>query len=383
MKHFSVGHNTKKAAAFALSGLAIALAATASYADDTDTYVNAQMSKLHIPGMAVAVLRDGKVIKETSYGVASAEFGVPVTVDTPFVLASMTKLFTASSIMLLVQEGKITLDEPITKVLPELPAKWSNVTIRHCLSHTSGLPDAITDDINVTVKTGDRNELFKILANETAKTPGSEVAYNQTGYAILGMIIEKISGLPYQQFVQQRLFDPAGLKHASFGDAWKIIPGRVSMYTALDITADHTKLAVKDGRPVMLDNQILHYGSKYMPDYLAPAGLSNASLHDLVNWEKAMASGSIVTQNNLQIMATPFKMNDGSDGNFGLSFLPMKLGSLNTVSYGGGAATWRVSVPEKHITVIVLTNLQGCRPENLAIGIAALYEPEIAANLDK
>ena len=381
MNYISIGNGFKKTAAFIVSGLTIALASPASYADDTDTYVNAQMSKLHIPGMAVAVLRDGKVIKETSYGVASVEFNVPVSVDTPFVLASMTKLFTASSIMLLVQDGKISLDDSITKFLPELPAKWSNVTIRHCLSHTSGLPDALTDDINATVKTGDRDELFKLLEKETAKPIGVAVAYNQTGYTILGMIIEKVSGQSYQQFVQQRLFDPADLKHASFGDSWKIIPGRSSLYTSLNITADHSKLAVNAGKPVMLENQILHYGSKYMPDYMIPAGLSNASLHDLVNWEKAMANGSIVTKNSLQIMATPFKLSDGNDGNFGLSFLTMKLGSLNTVNYGGGAATWRVSVPEKHITVIVLTNLQGCKPENLAITIAALYEPEIAANL--
>lgn len=381
MKNFLFGNGFKKTAAVVVSGLALALAASASYADDTDTYVNAQMSKLHISGMAVAVLRDGKVIKETSYGVASVEFNVPVSVDTPFVLASMTKLFTASSVMLLVQDGKISLDDSITKFLSELPAKWSNVTIRHCLSHTSGLPDALTDDINATVKTGDRDELFKLLEKETAKPIGVAVAYNQTGYTILGMIIEKVSGQSYQQFVQQRLFDPADLKHASFGDSWKIIPGRSSLYTSLNITTDHSKLAMNAGKPVMLENQILHYGSKYMPDYMIPAGLSNASLHDLVNWEKAMASGSIVTQNNLNIMATPFKLTDGSDGDFGLSFLTMKLGSLNTVNYGGGAATWRVSVPEKHITVIVLTNLQGCKPENLAITIAALYEPEIAANL--
>lgn len=197
-----------------------ALSATAfnASADNIDDFVHAEMARKHISGMAVAVIQNNQVIKESVYGLASIELNVPVTLDTSYSLASMTKIFTTSATMVLVQDGKITLDESITKVLPQLPAKWSKVTIRNCLSHTSGLPDEITDGVNLTPITGEREELFKILAKKPLKPIGRESAYNQTGYTILGMIIEKISGMPYEKFVEARVLKPADITGVTYGD---------------------------------------------------------------------------------------------------------------------------------------------------------------------
>jgi CubicO group peptidase (beta-lactamase class C family) len=226
------------------------------------------------------------------------------------------------------------------------------------------------------------------------KPAGAASVYNQTGYVLLGMIIERISGMSYERFVQSHLFDPAGMKTAQFGDAWAIIPGRADLYTTLDVTADHTKLLMRDGRPVVLTDKILRYGSKYMPDYMAPAGLLNGSIRDLVSWEAALAQGKLLKTASLAEMAAPFKLADDKDGFFGLGFasVPMNLfGSSNatkaggafgpyaTVSYGGGAATWRMAIPEKHLIVIVLTDLQGTNPQGLAADIATLYEPSLIA----
>ena len=355
-----------------------AVSASAAHADQIDDYVHGEMAKRKIPGMSLAVLRDGKVVKEESYGVASVELNVPVTPDTSFVLASMTKVFTASAVMLLVQEGKITLDEPVAEILPQMPAAWSRITIRNCLSHTSGIPDVMVDDINVTPVAGDREEMFDKLGKLPVHSSGAEASYNQTGYALLGMVIEKISGLPYEDFVRQRVFAPANMTHASFGDAWAIIPGRSDLYTADDITKDRTRLALRDGRPVILTDKILRYGSKAMPDYLAPAGLLNGSIRDLVNWEQTMEQGKLLTKASLDEMTMPYKLNDGKSGDFGLAFLIMPLGPYRSVSYGGGAAVWRLAVPEKHLTVIVLTNLQASQPQAIAAGIMALYDPAIA-----
>ena len=369
----------RRAAAGAGMAVALfALDAPLAHADQVDDYVHAEMAKRKIPGMSLAVIRDGKVLKEGAYGVASIELNVPVTLDTSFVLASSTKVFTASAVMLLVQDGKITLDEPVSKILPQLPAAWSGVTVRNCLSHTSGIPDVMVDDINVTALAGDREEMFEKLGKLPVHPIGAEVAYNQTGYALLGMVIEKISGMRYEDFVQRRIFAPANMTHASFGDAWAIVPGRSDLYTADDITKDRTRLALKDGRPVMLTDKILRYGSKAMPDYLAPAGLLNGSLRDLVNWEETMEQGKLLTKASLRDMATPAKLNDGKNGDFGLAFLIMPLGPYQTVSYGGGAAVCRLSIPEKHLTVIVLTNLQASQPQAIAAGIMALYEPALA-----
>ena len=355
-----------------------ALAAPPAHADEVDDYVRAEMAKKKIPGMAVAVLRDGKLVKESVYGVASIELNVPVVKDTSFVLASMTKVFTASSVMLLAQDGKLTLDEPIGTLLPQVPAAWQGVTVRQCLSHSSGIPDVMVDQMNMTPVASDREEMFAKLGNLPVGKPGEAVAYNQTCYALLGMAIEKLSGMGYEEFVQKRIFAPAHMTHASFGDAWAIIPGRSDLYTADGITKDRTRLEVRDGGPVIMTDKILRYGSKAMPDYLAPAGLLNGSIGDLVNWEQAMEEGKLVTPANQRDMSTPYKLNDGKNGDFGLAFLVTPLGPYHVVSYGGGAATWRFSVPEKHMTVIVLTNLQASNPQALAAGIMGKYDAEIA-----
>jgi D-alanyl-D-alanine carboxypeptidase len=363
-------------------------------ADATDDYVHRQMEKKKIPGLTIAVIRDGHVVKEAAYGKASLELNVPTTLDTSFHLASMTKIFTAAAIMQLVEEGRISLDEPVTQILTSLPTQWSAISIRHCLSHTSGLPDVLTDDVNGTTVSGDRDAALADMAKLPLKPVGAASVYNQTGYVLLGMIIEKMSGMSYVNFVQSHLFDPAGMKTARFGDAWAIIPGRADLYTALDITQDHTKLLMRDGRPVVLTDKILRYGSKYLPDYLAPAGLLNGSIRDLVSWEAALSQGKLLKPATLAEMSAPFKLSDGKDGIFGLSFasVPMNMfgnstatksggafGPYATVSYGGGAATWRMAIPEKHLIVIVLTNLQGTNPDALAADIATLYESSLVA----
>ena len=347
--------------------------------DEIDSLILKEMAEKKIPALSIAVIKNNKVIKLSAYGLASIELNVPATLNTSYSLASMTKIFTASAVMLLVQDGKISLDESITKVLPQLPAKWSNVTIRHCLSHTSGLPDEITDDVNVTPITGDRNELFEILAKEPIKLAGENPVYNQTGYTLLGMIIEKLSGMPYEKFVQNRILNPANITGAAFGDGWSIVPGRSNLYTSLKIKSDHSKLFIGENGPVVMQDKILHYGSKYMPDFMAPAGLINGTILDLINLEKAFDNGSLLKQETLKLMSTPYKLNNGENGAFGLGFLTISFGGpYNAVSYGGGAATWRLSYPDRKLTVIVLTNLQGSQPQGLAARIAAMIDPEVA-----
>lgn len=348
-------------------------------ADEIDDLVKAEMAAKKIPAVSLAVIKNNQIVKESAYGLASIELNAPATLETSYSLASMTKIFTASAIMLLVQDGKISLDESITKILPQLPAKWSRVTVRHCLSHTSGLPDEITDDVNVTPITGDRDALFKILAKKPIGRPGERSVYNQTGYTILGMIIEKISGLPYQQFVKERVLTPAAISGAAFGDGWSIIPGRSDLYTSLQITQDHQKLFMGPQGPVVMDGKIVHYGSKYMPDYMAPAGLINGTIGDLVNLEKAFDASALLKPETLALMTTPYKLNNGKDGDFGLGFLTVSFGGpFKAVSYGGGAAVWRLSYPERKLTVIVLTNLQGAQPQGLAAQIAAMVDHDVA-----
>src|ERR1700722_7503729 len=184
----------RMAATLTLAPFILISTVSVTRADATDDYVHRQMEEKKIPGLALAVIRDGRVVKEAAYGKASLELNVPITLDTSFYWQSIAKVFTAAAIMQLVEEGRISLDEPVTQILTQLPTQWSAVTIRHCLSHTSGLPDVLTDDVNGTTASGDRDPALADVAKQPLKPPGTASVYNQTGYILLGMIIEKIGG---------------------------------------------------------------------------------------------------------------------------------------------------------------------------------------------
>jgi D-alanyl-D-alanine carboxypeptidase len=353
------------------------------FADETDEVVRAHMQTLGIPGLSLAVIKDGEVIKEAAYGVANVELDVPASTDTVYVLASMTKVFTAAAIVALAEEGHFSLDDPVSTLVAGLPESWSQVTVRHCLSHTSGLPDAITDEINVKPVSGSWEGTLEALADAPVREPGTVSAYNQTGYAILGKIIEAEVGLSYEEFIEQRLLKRAGMEYAQFGDAWVTVPHRATLYTLLEPTADRVMLAVENGRPIFSQDGIRTYGSKTQPDHLLPNAGLNASIEDLIRWEQAIAAGDVVGEQSLQQMMTPYVTADGVETRFGLGFLANQLGGLRTVSYGGGAAAWRIAVPEESLIVIVLTNLQAARPETFIGEIAALYSPAVAAALDE
>jgi D-alanyl-D-alanine carboxypeptidase len=359
-----------------LTLLGIAAAPSAVRADPVDDYIVAKMFEKSIPGLAMAVIRDGKVIKEKAYGYANLELKAPATVDTSFPWASTTKIFTAVALMQMVEQGKITLDQPVSAIVPGLPATWSKVTIRHCLSHTTGLPYAVEDQFNINVLDGDRDQLIAKLSTKPALEPGTHTDYNTTDFVLLTMVIEKVSGLGYEDYVKRFVIDPAGIKTARFGDSWAIIPGRADLYTNLDITPDHKWLLQRDGEPILLKTGILHYGQKSWPDYLQSQAGLNGSIKDLVTWEAALEGGKVIKAESLAEMERPYKMADGEDDFFGLGFNFYPTAWPGAVSYGGGAQGWRVKVPNLHLTVIILTNLQGGQPEKFMNDIIAFYTPK-------
>jgi CubicO group peptidase (beta-lactamase class C family) len=283
-------------AGLALFGMALAPAAVR--ANPVDNYIAAKMAEKSIPGLVLGVMRDGHVVKQKAYGYANLELKAPATLDTSFALASSTKIFTAAAIMQLVEQGKLTLDQPVSEIVAGLPTSWSKVTVRHCLSHTTGLA--------------------------------------------------------YEDYTQRFVLDPAGIKTARFGDAWAIIPGRADLYTNLDITADHKWLAVRDEEPVLLKTGILHYGQKSWPDYVQSQAGLNGSIRDLIKWEVALDSGKVIKAESLAEMERPYRIEGSKDSPFfGLGFVTYPIAGPGSISYGGGAAVWRVKVPSRHLIVIV------------------------------
>jgi len=277
--------------------------------------------------------------------------------------------------MALIEEGRVQLDGSIRTYLPEVPAAWAPATIRNCLSHTSGLLDGIAaDQVNIIPLARDRESLLKTLASMPVTEPETRAIYNQTELMLLGDIIERVSGKPYRSFIEDRLLRPIGISDMRWGDSWNVIPGRASLYTALEPTPDRSKLRLDArGRPVFSTTGIHAFGSKGEPEWLMPAAGLNANIDSMAKWESALWSGKIIAPTSLAMMGKPFQLRNGASGPFGLVMIAGSQDGRATVSSGGGAAVWVTTIPGSGLTAIVLTNLQASSPQALTAKILDFY----------
>ena len=357
-----------------LVGVLLAVAAPAR-ADRIDDYIKAEMQKRRIPGLALAVVRDGTVVKMKGYGLANLDHDVPVTPDTVFELASVTKQFTAAAIMKLVEEGKLQLDDPILWHLPQGPATWSAITVRHLLTHTSGLP-GLEENFKALWPGGPRLnystvQLFNAATKDALSFPaGERFQYSDVGYFLLGMIIEHVSGQRYADFLDERFFRPLGMTSTSVIDQWKILKHRAAGYT------------IRDGqlvniRRVAQAELASHYGVM-------------STVKDLVKWEAALAAGRVVSVASLGQMWTPVRLNDGSTFPYGFGWDVAERRGHRAISHTGITGTELSRFPDDRLTVIVLTNLGahiGARlqvsPWGLTLGVAGRYIPGMLVSTQK
>src|SRR6185436_10482551 len=188
--------------------------------DAIDRVVEATMAADQLPGVALVVGRGGKILKQAAYGWADVEQHVPATTSTVFPIASATKTMTSTVVLMLVREGKFSLDDSITELLPDLPEAWLEVTPRHLLTHTSGLPDVARETGREPLIAESRAEALEKLRSLPLAFPvGARWSYNQTNYMLLLMLVEKYGGRPFQTYVRARLFDPLELHSTAFGDS--------------------------------------------------------------------------------------------------------------------------------------------------------------------
>jgi D-alanyl-D-alanine carboxypeptidase len=353
----------------------LVLSFSALLADDVDTYIRAEMAKRRIPGLALAVVRDGKVLKQEAYGLASVELNVPVRPDTVFVLASLTKAFTGAAVLALVDDGKIALDDPIARHVPGLPASWSSVTVRQCLSHTSGLPDVVDEE--------EKLEFFTWEKALTALTPrpvqpaGARSLYNQTAYVLLGALIRQVSGSPFEDFVGSRWLKPLEMSSTSFGDQADLVPRRAAMYTAIEPSEDRKGMLRRNGRPVVSPDRIFAAHGYVYPRYLFTGAGLNSTIADLAKWEVALSAGKVLKPATLAEAGRVFRLADGKDGEYGLAWMVGKRNGHAAMHLGGGGAVWHLRLPDDRLSVVVLTNLQGSSPITLTLGVAEIYLPEL------
>lgn len=349
----------------AMAGLlAGPIATAASVADKAvDAYVHDEMAKRHIPGLALAVIRHGRVEKMTSYGYANAEFSVPVRLTTRFQIASMTKEFTSVGLMMLVEAGQLKLEDHIGSYLDNLPPTWREITIRRLLNHTSGVPDVIDKASEALADTP--QDAIKLLGNKPMEfVPGSQWAYNQTNYMLLQMLIEKLSGQSFEQFCEARLFAPLKLSSPRFG--YQVIPNRASLYTSVVVGADPPKIL----------DQIEPYSPAKPVPMLESAGGLNISLDDFSHWLIALLDGKVISRASLDELWTPAKLNNGTSVDmYGLGWwLALQAPHPAVGGNGGGRASF-FAYRKDDLAVIVLTNLVGSDPPSIVDGVAKIYLP--------
>lgn len=323
-----------------------------------DAYVSGVMERLHVPGVVVAVVRDGKVDKLTTYGMANLEWQLPVTSDTSFQIASTTKIFTATLVMLLVQEGKLALDAPVSRYLPDAPAAWKAVTIAHLAGHTSGIAN-VFDPKLASVGAA----YAAIREKPLGSAPGAKASYVSGDFVVLSQILEKVTGASFPELVRQRLVAPLGLACTTFEDATgegvvrtaKVIPRRASVYRW------------EDGAQRL---QWFLY-----PPYTYSMGGAFSCADDLVKWAVAMDEGKLLTAASERRAATAFRLSDGRDGGFGVGFAVGAQRGRRRVSHSGGPALAdMVRLPDEKLTVIALANQHKLNPV-LAGSIMGLLLP--------
>ena len=318
------------------------------------------------PGASVIVIRNGRVAFRKGYGLADVEKRVKVRTRTSFRLASLTKQFTATAIALLAREGKLRYDDQLTTVLTDLPGYAKGVTIRHLLNHTSGLPDYedfVPDSQTRQVHDAD---VPGLIANAPALkfTPGSHFAYSNTGYALLALVVERVSGQRFADFLKARIFKPLGMKNSvAFEDGRSVVADRAYGYR-VDSAGNVRRTDQSTTSAVLGDGGIY------------------TSIEDLAKWDRAMEQHTLIDAEAQRLAWSPPALTSGTSTEYGFGwFVDRDHGTMRLRHHGEtrGFTNGIVKFPDERLTVIVLTNRSGGRPWDIAQRIAELYlEPSEA-----
>ena len=313
------------------------------------------------PGAAVIVVKDGRTVFRKAYGMADLELGVPLQPDMVFRLGSITKQFTAAAILMLAEEGKLSLQDPIEKHLPGYPTQGHVITIEHLLTHTSGIqsytdmPGWMTSRVVSPMTVTELIDGFKKEPMQFA--PGERFAYNNSGYILLGAIVEKASGKTYETFVRERIFQPLGMSASFYGSTEPIIPRRAPGYTR------------EGDRP-----RNARYLSMTQP---YAAGSLVSTVDDLARWDGSLYAETLLKKASLEKAWTPFVLKGGKATGYGYGWGVSKLRGRHAIAHGGGIfgfSTYAVRLPDERVYVAVLCNSDSpsADPGYLARKIAAL-----------
>lgn len=320
-------------------------------------YMQDQVARSGFSG-AVLLGRSGKVLFARGYGLANAEWNIPNTPRTKFRTGSIAKQFTAAAILLLQEQKKLSVQDRISRYVEDLPVAWRAITLHQLLTHTSGIPNytGSPDMPRVNRLGASPRQLLALVQDKPLQfSPGTRLSYSNTGYILLGMVIEKASGEPYAGFVEQRVFSPLGMRDTGYDITGKVLPERAEGYQ------------VKEGKLEHAD----------FLDMSVPwaAGAFYSTVEDLFRWSEALAGGKLLSQESRKqrVQVYPETTLDGKHYGYGV-VLAEQFGQPQHYHAGGvhGFTSSLEWYPQSRVSVVVMSNVESVRSWDIATGLAAL-----------
>jgi CubicO group peptidase (beta-lactamase class C family) len=308
-------------------------------------------------GATILIAKEGKVVYRKAFGKSNLELNIDMIPENVFEIGSITKQFTGVSILMLLEEGKLSLDDEITKFIPDYPTQETTITIQHLLTHTSGiksytsmpsLKDFARKDISPT-------ELIDAFKNEPMDfNPGEKFLYNNSGFVLLGYIIEKVSGMSYPEFLQKRIFDVLKMDNSLYGSKYTIVKNRAAGYQKQEtyLNADYISMTIPYA-----------------------AGSIMSTVDDMFIWNKAIRNNTLISKESLAKAFTNYTLNNGDNINYGYGWAINMINDVPVIEHGGGIfgyTTQGIYVPSENAYVIVLTNCSCNSPNEIAFKIAAI-----------
>ena len=356
------------AAFIALFSLSAGAQSASPVSESVSKYIRGEMEKQHIPGLALLVSRGGKILQAEGFGLANVELQVPVKPETVFQSGSVGKQFTATAVMMLAEEGKVGLDDPLTKYFADAPASWKDVTVRELLSHTAGFGD-YPEKFDFRKDWTEDEELKVVESIPLAYPPGTKWEYSNLGYLTLGVLIHRVTGEFYGDFLQRRIFHPLGMGTTRIISEADIVPNRAAGYRLV-------KGELKNQEWVAPTVNTTADGSLYF------------SVLDLAKWDAVLYTEKLLKRSSFEQMWTPAKLKTGRPNKDGYGFgwfIEERQGHC-VISHNGawqGFETTIARYVNDQLTVVMLTNLAGATLDVIAEHVAEMYLVEGKNTQDK
>ena len=336
--------------------------ACAAEPDRFDARVEAERATQRIPGVGIAIVRGGEVVKLQGYGLANVEHQVPVKPETIFQSGSLGKQFTAAAVMLQVEDGTLALDDPLTRFYPDAPPGWSRITIRNLLNHTSGIADYGQANVDYRRDYGDDEFARVAFGLKLEFPPGTRFSYSNTGYALLGFIVRKVAGRFYGDVLAERVFAPLGMKTARVIGEADIVPNRAAGY-------ELKKGELENQGWVSPQLNTMADGSLYL------------SLLDLVAWDRGLRARAVLKPESWEQVFTPATLRDGTRTQYGFGWRLFEAAGQKVERHAGAWQGFKTEIARflgSDLTVIVLCNLAQAEPARFTDALAALVDPALA-----